>query len=333
MNTESAAPASGFFDSESEGRLTATGRFESDEIDLSQIWDVLWGGKWIILAVTLVFAVSSVIYALSLPDKYQAKSLLVPVSSDGGGAGGLASQYGGLAAMAGINLKSGGDNKVAIAVALVNDWNFIEQFIYKYELQVPIVAGIGWDRASQKLVLDEELYDAERGRWVDEGNEVNGPSSWEMYQSFASFVSISEDMDTGLISLGIEYYSPVLAEEWNRLLVKEVNQYMRLMDILEAKANIEYLKKQIESTSVSDLQSVFYRLIEEQTKTLMLAKASDQYVLKIIGPAKAPEKKSGPVRSKMCISATLTGGLFGIALVFAWYLFNKRRLGEQSSIL
>jgi LPS O-antigen subunit length determinant protein (WzzB/FepE family) len=63
------------------------GQFD-DEIDLRELFSVLWAGKIKIIAITAVFAVASVIYALSAPDEYKATALLAPAQSDGGGLSG-----------------------------------------------------------------------------------------------------------------------------------------------------------------------------------------------------------------------------------------------------
>ena len=43
-----------------------------DEIDLRELFMVLWAGRIKIVAITAVFAVASVIYALSVPNQYKA---------------------------------------------------------------------------------------------------------------------------------------------------------------------------------------------------------------------------------------------------------------------
>ena len=53
-----------------------------DEIDLRELFGVLWAGSRKILAITAVFAFVSVIYALSVPDQYKATALLAPAKSD-----------------------------------------------------------------------------------------------------------------------------------------------------------------------------------------------------------------------------------------------------------
>ena len=47
-----------------------------DEIDLRELFGVLWAGKIKIVAITAVFAIASVIYALSVPNQYKATALL-----------------------------------------------------------------------------------------------------------------------------------------------------------------------------------------------------------------------------------------------------------------
>jgi LPS O-antigen subunit length determinant protein (WzzB/FepE family) len=59
-----------------------------DEIDLRELFLVLWSGKKLILAITACFALFAVIYALSLPNQYKASTTLVPAQNDGGGLSG-----------------------------------------------------------------------------------------------------------------------------------------------------------------------------------------------------------------------------------------------------
>lgn len=81
--------------------------YPDDEIDLRELFATLWSGKWLIMLVTLMFALGGVAYALYKPNIYQASVLLAP-ANDEGNVGGIGGQLGGLASLAGINLGSGG---------------------------------------------------------------------------------------------------------------------------------------------------------------------------------------------------------------------------------
>ena len=81
---------------------------QDDETDLAELWNAIWAGKLKIIAVTAVFAIASVFYALSLPNIYKAEALLAPATEESGGMAGLAAKFGGLASLAGVNLDGGG---------------------------------------------------------------------------------------------------------------------------------------------------------------------------------------------------------------------------------
>jgi uncharacterized protein involved in exopolysaccharide biosynthesis len=300
-----------------------------DEIDLKELWQAIWKGKWIIAAVTSVFAVAAVVFALMLPNEYKATAILAPASNSGGNAlSKLAGQFGGLASLAGINLGgASGEDKTAIAMELIKSWGFQEQFIRENNLEVEVFAAKGWDRKNNKLIIDEDLYDPVNKKWVRDYDPNKGetaePSSWELYEKLKERISVSQDKQTGLVNLSVEYYSPIIAKQWVELIVKQINKYLQEKDKQEAQKNIDYLARQVEKTNVAEMKSVFYQLIEEQTKTLMLAEASDEYVLKTISEAKVPEENSKPRRTLIVALATMLGGMLSILFVLTNLLKNK----------
>jgi len=302
-----------------------------DEIDLSELWHAIWVGKLLIIVISFVFAVSSIFYALSKPDIYQASILLSPASSDSaGGMGALAGQFGGLASLAGISLGGGGTDKTALALEIMKSRAFLESFIVKHDLLLPLMASDGWDRINDLLIFDDELYDVINKEWVREVSYPKTviPSHWEAYQELLKLITASQDKTTSLITIDIEFYSPQIAKKWLQWLVADVNDFMREQDENEAQASIDYLTKQLEKTEVSTMETVFYQLIEEQTKNMMLTKVSAEYVLKTIDPAQVPEKKSGPKRALIVILGTVLGGMLSIMLVLVRYFTTNKNLSE-----
>ena len=128
-----------------------------------------------------------------------------------------------------------------------------------------------------------------------------------------------------MITLSVEYYSPALAKEWADKLVVAVNRYLQEQDRIEAEKSIEYLQDEMSKTNLTEMKAVFARLIEEQTKNLMLARVSDEYVLKTLAPAKIPEKKSSPKRAVICIVSTLGGCLLSVFFWMVWSSLSSRR--------
>ena len=283
------------------------------------LWRIIWAKKFTIISISFLFAVGSIFFALSKPNIYRASSILAPASSEGGpgGLAGIASQFGGLASMAGLNLSGGGTDKTTLALEIIRSRSFIEKFITKHNLLIPLIAAENWDMASDTLILDKELYDQENKKWVRQVKAPKKviPSYWEAYQQFSELLTVSQSEKTSMVSIAIEFYSPKLAKQWLSWLIADINEFMRTQDKKEAQASIDYLNKQLETIQVSNMESVFYQLIEEQTKSMMLAHVKVEYVLKTIDPAQVPEKKAKPKRALIVIIGTLFGGVLSILLV------------------
>ncbi|MCP4523619.1 MAG: LPS O-antigen length regulator, partial [Candidatus Gracilibacteria bacterium] len=183
-----------------------------------------------------------------------------------------------------------------------------------------VFAAKGWNRADNKLIIDTDLYDTETKQWIRDDFDISKgqtiiPSSWELYDEFKDRISINQDKTSGLISLSIEYFSPNIARKWTEKMVKAINIHIKKQDKEEALNSISYLNEKIKETNITDMQSVFYQLIEEQTKTLMLAEVSDEYVLKTISPAKKAEEISKPNRVAIFVINLLIGVIIGIMTI------------------
>lgn len=290
-----------------------------DEIDLRELWNVIWKGKWLIFAFTTLFAAGSVALALSLPNIYRSQTLLAPSDeSQGGGLSGTARQFGGLASLAGINLNAaGGDNKVAIAIEVLQSRQFIAKIIEKHDLLPELMAVEGWNRGTNTLEYDHDIYLPEQKKWVREVDPPNQlkPSDWEAYKAFKEKLSVSQDKDTGFVTLAVEHYSPYVAQRWVDLLVKEVNAVLKEKDMGEARRSIDYLQGKLSQVAIADMKTVFYQLIEEQTKTVMLAEVRDEYVFSTIDPPVVAEEKAKPKRALICVFGIMLGGMLSVVLI------------------
>ena len=136
------------------------------EIDLLELLKILWAGKIKIIVITILFAICSVYYALSIPNQYKATSLLTPTQSSGGGVSSAMSQFGGLASLAGVNIGTGESNEAKIAIEIMQSWSFIEDFIAENNLAVELSAVNGWNKSTNDLLIDDGVYDLENNKWI-----------------------------------------------------------------------------------------------------------------------------------------------------------------------
>ena len=297
------------------------------EIDLTVLLRVFWSEKLLIITISGLFAIASIIYAINQPNIYRATTLLAPASEQGGanGLAKMAGQFGGLASLAGINLGGGGTDKTGLALEVLKSRVFLEKFINKHQLLVPLMAVNDWDASKNLLVYDEELYDQSSQTWLREvkAPKSRHPSSWESYKAFRNILTVATDKETGMVLLAIEHYSPEVATQWLSWLVSDINNTMREQDKDEAQRSIDYLTAKLKETQLADMQTVFYQLIEQQTKTIMLAEVSQEYVLKTIDPANAPEEKAKPKRALIVVLGTMFGGVLSVLIVLVRYFINK----------
>ena len=296
-----------------------------DEIDLRELFAVLWAGRIKIVAITAVFAVALVIYALTLPNQYKATILLSPSQSTNSGISGALGQLGGLASLAGVSIGGGESNESQLAQEIMKSWGFVEGFISENDLAVEVYAAEDWDRGSNKLQLNQDVYDTETNAWLveDDFGQQGPPSSWKLYKSFSERLTVSEDKKSGLISVSIEYYSPQMAKQWLDLYISSINKHMQERQMIKVTRNIEYLEAQIEKTAITEMQEVFYTIIEEQIKSKMLAEASPNYAFEAVSPSMVPAEKSQPKRALICILGVLLGGMLSVLLVLVMHYTRK----------
>jgi len=310
--------------------------FSDEEIDLRELFSAIWMGRWLVALFMIIFASGSAIYAINQSDVYKAQILLAPSTAGASGGGGVARQFGGLASLAGINLNAGGAvDKTTLAIEVMKSRKFISKFIEKYELLVPLMASKGWSKDSNELQINSELYDKESGEWQLLDSRLTAkPSSGAAYRAFVNALDVSQSKVSSLVTVSMEHFSPFIASKWLENLVNDLNAEMKLKDVSEAEKSIGFLNEQLRKTAIAEMQSVFYQLIEEQTKTIMLSEARDEYVFTVVDPAYPPEHRFKPQRSILVVLGVIIGGILGVFVVLVRYFSNSSdealSEGEQS---
>ncbi|MDG6777389.1 Wzz/FepE/Etk N-terminal domain-containing protein [Thiomicrorhabdus sp. zzn3] len=312
---------------------------QSDEIDLVELFSVLAKRKWFIILFSLGLAMVTAVIALQIPNQYQAKVLMVPVNSgSGGGLSSLASKYGGLASMAGIELPQAGGDMTQEAISVLKSRRFINSFITEHELK-PVLFYEQWDADQKQWRVESEGWgtrlkalagiDTSKKTPSYPGKEElspGEPSLWEAYKLFnQGILQVSEDKKTAAITLSVEWYDPVLAAQWANQLVKELNAKLRDETIQKSQRTIEYLQEQIQQTNLVELREILFGLIEEHVKKITLAKTHEEFVFKVIDPAVVPEEKSKPKRGLIVAVVFVLGLMLSVFIVLIqnWRAQNK----------
>jgi len=287
-----------------------------DEIDLRELFATLWAGKWLIILTTILFGAAGVAYALYKPDIYQANALLAPAEGETGGR--LGGQLGNLASLAGVNIGEDGSSNTVIAREVLQSRAFLTDFIRRHELEAPLMATKAWNIRQSEWVYDRDIYNPETGEWgADEDGESLQPTNWDLVKKFReSHLSVSENKDNGMVTVSVKSLSPVAAQQWTEWLVRDINEHMREQDVEEAETSVAYLEAKLQETNIAGMQQVFYQLIEQETRTIMLANAQREYVFKTVDPAVVPQEHNEPKRVLIVLVSVLLGGMLAIFFVF-----------------
>ncbi len=266
-------------------------RDTDDTIDVIALWRLLWRNKVLIAVVASVFGIAAVILALIATPIYRAEAVVTQVADSGLAvtSSSLTGRFGGLASLAGIDLGGSGVASQE-AQAVLESRRLVEEFVRRNGL-------------------------------VDELLPPGGDQStlWFAVQKFRDTVlTISTDEIEATTTVAVEWKDPAVAASWANDLVALANELMRAKALADATRNVAYLQKQVEATNVVEMQRVLYELIENETKTLMLANARADYAFTVVDPAAVPEARVRPKRKLI----VLTGVALGL-IVVALFVFGR----------
>ena len=251
-----------------------------DEVSLREVVEHLQHRKWSVLCITAILSLAAAIAAWVLPKTYHASIIVSPVTNSPGNNGGnsgissVVSQFSNLASLAGLSM--GPDTRKFESVALLQSETITEDYIRNNNL-LP--------------VLYPRLWDATANRW----KPGDIPTVWKATQRFKRhIVTVTTDTKTGLVTLTISWYDPLLASKWANDLVKMTNDYVRGKAIVESDRNVAYLNGEAAKTDVVGVKQAIYSLLQTEISKGMLARGSEEYALKVIDHAVAPEEPYMP---------------------------------------
>ena len=287
---------------------------DEDEIDLLEFIRTLLRSWKTIVGITIVCVGLAVAYALYAPEVFKAETLLAPASDEKSGVSSALSQFGGLAAMAGISIPS--DSNVEEVVATLQSRKFLRQYINGKKLMP---------------VLFEDIWDTESQSWLLETQE-DEPTEQKAVETFKSILSVDEDKKSGLISLSISWKDSAVAAEWANDLVKQLNEQLREQAIADSRKQVGYLEQELAKTTLQDMRAVLYNLLESEKQKAMLANVNEDFALEVIDPAVVPETREKPKRKLIVALGGVCGGFLGIfAVFFAQFLQKLKSSSAQGS--
>jgi uncharacterized protein involved in exopolysaccharide biosynthesis len=281
-----------------------------DEIDLNEIFQIIWNKKFFIISFTFIVAVVSVIIALKQPNVYTSKALLAPAASENS----LSSKLGALSSIAslgGFSLPSASNSKDSEAIERIKSYEFFSNYFLPNIKLENMFAIKNWDLSNDGLIYDDKIFDSKTSQW-----KKSEPSTQLAYEKYLKVIHINRDPKTTFITISVSHNSPVIAKKWVEIIISKINESMRKIDANDAQNSISFLNERAQTTNVQSLKVAISQLLEHQMQILMLSSSQKYYVLKVIDSPIIPERHSKPSRSLIAIIGTTLGMVLSLVIVF-----------------
>jgi uncharacterized protein involved in exopolysaccharide biosynthesis len=276
----------------------------ADFVDMRRVYTHIILNRWWILAcvITATAAFSAVAF-LTRP-MYQVTAVLMPETTERGmNLTGLASSS--LASLAsGFGIGGPANPGAEEALAVLQSREFTEKFIADENL-LPQLFPRKWNASAHlwKVPPDER------------------PTLAEAYEYFDKKIrTITDDRQTGLVTLKIEWTNPKEAADWANELIHLLNQEMRTRAITKADAALLFLNSQLQKTSTVEVRNALGYLMEAQLKKRMIAQVTPDYSLQFVAPPVGSDgaKPVWPKKILLLVLGPPVGLVIGLLLTLFW---------------
>jgi len=286
-----------------------------DEIDLKSLFKIIFNGKLLISALTVLFSIIAVTYSLTLSNIYQSTALLSPVGEQSSSSGSL-NNIGGLASLAGISISSSSGGITTKAITKITTRSFFEESILPNIFLPDLMAVKTWDEESNSIIYTSN-YNPQTAEWT------KVPHPHVSYEAFKGKLKISQDPKTDFLTISIKHDSPHIAKEWVELVVNQINVSFRAKDKLETKKAMNYLNAQMASTSFTEIKQVVAEILKQKMQQLALIEANEFYVFSYLDEPVVPRNKIEPSRVSILILGATLGFLLGVFIVLVRNYFKE----------
>ncbi len=202
-------------------------KIHDDEINLVELFQVVFNRKKLLVAIVLIVTALAVIYSLVAKEIYRAEAVIMPVGGSSGLAS-LASQLGGMPIIGGM--MGGAASGTERFMALLNTRTLAEEIVKKYDF---------------KKVLFKDLWDEKNNRWLVK-DSVEEPSMEQAYKALKSHVELEEDLETGTIKIYSSFEDPKLAAKVANAYVEGLQAFINDNELTVAKRNRIFIEDQLE---------------------------------------------------------------------------------------
>jgi hypothetical protein len=297
-----------------------------DEIDLKDLFFILWKGKFYLILVPIICAIFASFHLQSAERKYTVKYNLKPVGETKNNSS--ISGLGGLASITGIQLPTNTNNDFVIFKELITSAE-VSEIIFENEKIIIDIFRSEWDEALNsfssppKSKTQNFVSDVKRLITGDIKLDYIPPNPRRLAAFINNNIQIGEDIETGFLEFASETSKPKLMLSLMISASNASDKIMRQRYIDFSSEPLAFYKKKLSTARSREHREALAELIGIEEQKLMLASKGKYFVAE---PYIKPTMSLYPTapKPKLILALSLLLGLFlGTILVFMRHAIKK----------
>ncbi|MGE4609831.1 MAG: Wzz/FepE/Etk N-terminal domain-containing protein [Paracoccaceae bacterium] len=300
---------------------------ETDEIDLLELFAVIWAGKLTIVIFSVIAVFCASVFLHIADRKYSVSMIFKPVLDEPSGAN--LSGLGGLAGLAGISIPSATGSDIAVFQELFSSDEVAQVVFANTDLMSRLFKG-EWDSENgmftePKRSTSSKLRSKLKVLLTGTNNVYAEPNPTRLRQFLVDSVTQSIDKNTGFVSFSAQTSSPELIVELVSEAISTTDAFIKNRFIISSEATLAFYTQKLNTARSREHREALAKLMASEEQKLMLASAGSNYVIDAV---KLPEISAYPTSPKpgLVLALAFVLGVFsGVGTILIFSAIRKHR--------
>ena len=299
-----------------------------DEIDVRELFLVLWRGKYVIFLISVMALVLASIYLRSAVRTYSVQAVFKPVLETSGGPN--LNRFSGLASLAGVSVPTSNSSDFITYQKLLFSEEVAERVFTNRDLIKKLFQG-EWNTNSGsfeaplldnidewKQLVKSTLTGMEKKKYIP-------PNPKRLSMLAAGMLTISVDGSTGFFSINSQTSSPEIVVELILNVSQETENLLKERFLSSAEETLEFYHQKLLTSRSPEHREALAKLISEEDKKLMLASKSSNFVAEALTRPTVSLYPTSPRSSSVLAIGFFVGVLGGVVLSLLKYFLTEPR--------
>ena len=298
----------------------------NDEIDLRDLFFILWGGKLYIILISIISIFLAFFYLQFAERKYSVEYNLKPVGETKNSPS--FSGLGGFASLAGIQLPTSSNNDFNIFKELITAPE-VSEIIFENKKIISAIFRSEWDETlnnySKPLKSKMQIFVSDVKKLLTGNIDLNymPPNPRRLATFINNNIQIGEDKDTGFLKFTSETSKPELILSLMIEATKASDKIMRQRYINFSTEPLAFYKEKLRTARSREHREALAELISKEEQKLMFASRGKYFIAE---PYISPTISLYPTAPKpklILVLSIVLGFFLGAALVLMRHAIKK----------